>query len=93
MNTLLSYPALGSFQSIPLRLSQNFAFDDVAAVFTLTALSAAYMFIWRDKPDPYHYTWFEKPQEKLGASGAAQQTRDIAEKLEQVVGVFRCSAW
>ncbi|KAI5248323.1 cytochrome P450 reductase 1 [Aureobasidium subglaciale] len=66
-------------------LSKNAGFEDIAAMALVGAASAAYMFkgtLW-DKPDPYHYKWFERPQELMGARAGAQQTRNIAEKIEE----------
>ncbi|CZR67340.1 related to NADPH-cytochrome P450 reductase (CprA) [Phialocephala subalpina] len=40
-----------------------------------------YNFYIREKPDPYHHVWFEKPQQIDGSRKA--DTRDIASKLEE----------
>jgi NADPH-ferrihemoprotein reductase len=40
-----------------------------------------YSFYIREKPDPYHHVWFEKPQQIDGSRKA--DTRDIASKLEE----------
>ncbi|PVH73461.1 riboflavin synthase domain-like protein, partial [Cadophora sp. DSE1049] len=36
----------------------------------------------RDKPDPHHHLWFEKPQAST-SSGQSAETRDVGQKLEQ----------
>src|ERR1700735_341640 len=62
------------------------AYDDIAILALLALGGASYLTrgsLW-DKPDPYHYKWFERPQESLLDGNAAQcQTRNIAQKLEE----------
>ena len=58
--------------------------DDFAAMAVLASLSLFYFLYIRDKPDPNLYRLFERPQEKLGICKAAETTRDVALKLEQV---------
>ncbi|THW10268.1 cytochrome P450 reductase 1 [Aureobasidium pullulans] len=80
--TFSSTPA---FNNVFSHLSKNAGFEDIAAMALVGAASAAYMFkgtLW-DKPDPYLYKWFERPQELMGGRAGAQQTRNIAEKLEE----------
>ncbi|THX99431.1 cytochrome P450 reductase 1 [Aureobasidium pullulans] len=80
--TFSSNPA---FNNVFSHLSKNAGFEDIAAMALVGAASAAYMFkgtLW-DKPDPYLYKWFERPQELMGGRAGAQQTRNIAEKLEE----------
>ncbi|OBW67973.1 MAG: Acyl-CoA thioesterase II [Aureobasidium pullulans] len=80
--TFSSNPA---FSNVFSHLSKNAGFEDIAAMALVGAASAAYMFkgtLW-DKPDPYLYKWFERPQELMGGRAGAQQTRNIAEKLEE----------
>ncbi|KAI5200086.1 cytochrome P450 reductase 1 [Aureobasidium subglaciale] len=77
-----SAPALNN---VFTHLSKNAGFEDIAAMALVGAASAAYMFkgtLW-DKPDPYHYKWFERPQELMGGRAGTQQTRNIAEKIEE----------
>src|SRR5205814_974851 len=39
--------------------------------------------VW-DKPDPYRYIYFERPQEQLRANdGLPEETRNVAQKLEE----------
>lgn len=71
-------------------LSRNTGTEDLATMALVGVASAAYMFrstLW-DKPDPYHYKWFERPQEMMGATSCAQKTRDIAEKLDETVNIL-----
>ncbi|THX20795.1 cytochrome P450 reductase 1 [Aureobasidium pullulans] len=82
VTTFSSNPA---FNNVFSHLSKNAGFEDIAAMALVGAASAAYMFkgtLW-DKPDPYLYRWFERPQELMGGRAGAQQTRNIAEKLEE----------
>lgn len=63
--------------------------EDLAMMAVLGAASTAYMSrgrLW-DKPDPYQYKWFERPQEQMIGKAGAQQTRNIMEKLEETVSV------
>jgi len=83
MPTLL---ATGScFDNVLTRLLHGHGPEDIAMIAVLSAVSTAYMFqgrLW-DKPDPYHYKWFERPQEHMSSKKGAQQTRNIMEKLEE----------
>lgn len=58
---------------------------DIAALGVLALGSAGYLlrgYTW-DKPDPYDYIWYERPQLKNGgALNAKKETRNIAQKLE-----------
>ncbi|MCJ1251128.1 hypothetical protein MMC30_008359 [Trapelia coarctata] len=68
-----------------VNLARNALLDDVALLGLTVAASVGYLSkgrLW-DKPDPYHYTWFERPQEKDAARNAKKETRDIAQKLEE----------
>lgn len=76
-----------SFNNVLTRLLHGAGPEDLAMMAVLGAASTAYMSwgrLW-DKPDPYHYKWFERPQEQLGGKLGAQQTRNIMEKLEETV--------
>lgn len=55
--------------------------DDVAFLAFVILCSILYLTI-RDKPDPHHHLWFEKPQASI-ASGRKAETRDIGQKLEE----------
>lgn len=61
-------------------------FADTAALAAAGLLSAAYVlrgYTW-DKPDPYSFIWYEKPQQGAGGN-AAKKSKNIAERLEELV--------
>ncbi|KAF4539528.1 NADPh-cytochrome p450 reductase [Lasiodiplodia theobromae] len=62
------------------------SYADVAALGVIALGSAGYIlrnYTW-DKPDPYDYIWYERPQLKNGgALNAKKETRNIAQKLEE----------
>lgn len=71
----------------PAQLLHNAAVDDILAVAIMAILSAVYFLrgtLW-DKPDPYLHKMYERPQEEMGSQGPAALTRDVAERMEQVV--------
>lgn len=62
-------------------------YGDAAALAVIAAASAAYSlrkYTW-DRPDPYDYIWYERPQANDAKGGAARTTRNIAERLEELV--------
>lgn len=68
------------------QFTKTSSYDDYF-VFALLALGGAGFLakgcLW-DKPDPYRYKWFERPQEALfGATATQRKTRNIAQKLEE----------
>ena len=78
--------------SIPPRLLPQLAaslrpssIGDFVTLILLAILGAAYLLrgIAWDKPDPYYYKYFERPQQLEGGSGQQQATRNIAQKLEE----------
>ncbi len=83
---------LGSALNIPnwdaiSQLPRYGTLDDLAAMAILATLSVLYIsrgVLW-SRPDPYLYKIYERPQEHLTNQSAAQDTRDIAKKLEQMV--------
>ena len=73
--------------SVAQQTLQTASADDVIAMAVLAILSAVYMLrgtLW-DKPDPYLYKMYERPQEKMGAKTVKAATRDVAERMQQVV--------
>jgi NADPH-ferrihemoprotein reductase len=66
---------------------QSAALDDVVAMAVLAILSAVYLVrgsLW-DRPDPHLYKMFERPQEKMGSNSVATVSRDISERMQQMV--------
>jgi NADPH-ferrihemoprotein reductase len=58
--------------------------DDIV-FFALIALTGLFWnFYLKEKPDPYHHIWFERPQVSDENSKRAD-TRDIGLKLEEIV--------
>jgi NADPH-ferrihemoprotein reductase len=58
---------------------------DIAALILITALTTIYLLrgtLW-DKPDPYQYIYFQRPQQNGSLSSAPKATRNIAEKLTE----------
>lgn len=72
--------------SAPLqKLVTTLDVDDLLVFVVLLAGSIAYIgrgTIW-DKPDPYYYTWFERPQAGVIGPGITRCTRNIAQKLAE----------
>lgn len=58
--------------------------DDVAFLALIILSGIIYTIFIKDKPDPYHHVWFEKPQ-AIDASAKGPETRDIGKKLEESV--------
>ena len=74
-----TYVAVQSLQSV--------AFDDVVAMAVLAILSAVYLVrgtLW-DRPDPHLYKMYERPQEKMGSKTIAAVSRDVSERMQQMV--------
>ncbi|MCJ1433032.1 hypothetical protein MMC27_002391 [Xylographa pallens] len=66
-------------------LLRDIPIDDAVFLSVAAAAFAGYLVkgtLW-NKPDPYHRTWFERPQEQDSARNLSQETRDIAQKLEE----------
>ncbi|KAK4888611.1 NADPH-cytochrome P450 reductase [Elasticomyces elasticus] len=64
---------------------QHARLDDVAALAAVALLSTAYVTkgrLWR-KTDPYSFKLYERPQQQPGAIKAAEQSKNLAERLEQ----------
>jgi hypothetical protein len=70
-----------SIQTAPL--------DDVVAMAMLAILSAVYLVrgtLW-DRPDPHLYKMYERPQEQMGSNSVAPVSRDVAERMQQIVSL------
>lgn len=91
----LTLPPLPQFsqylQSSALRqtlsqLPQYGRLDDFAAMAVITTLTVLFLLrgvVW-DKPDPFLYKMYERPQEKMGSVKKDAETRDVREKMEKV---------
>lgn len=58
--------------------------DDLIFLVLIILSGIFYNVYIKEKPDPYHHVWFEKPQ-ATDANAKAADTRDIAVKLEESV--------
>ena len=66
---------------------QSAALDDVVAMAVLAILSAVYLVrgtLW-DRPDPYLYKMYERPQEKMESNSVTTVSRDVSERMQQMV--------
>jgi hypothetical protein len=80
MSKMVDVSSLAGLETI-LQHSQK---DDVAFLVFLVFTGLFYQFFFKDKPDPYHHIWFEKPQ-ATDANAKGADTRDIGQKLEESV--------
>ena len=68
------------------QLPQYGSFDDFAAMAVVTTLTLLWLLrgvVW-DRPDPYLYKMYERPQEKTGTVKKDVETRDIRVKLDKI---------
>ena len=73
------------WKQILMQLLQQAKHDDIAAMIAVLIASLTYAFkgmLW-NKPDPYRYKLFERPQQQSCHSGVAVQSRDVAQCFEQ----------
>jgi hypothetical protein len=66
---------------------QSASADDVVAVAVIAILSAAYLLrgtLW-NLPDPHLYKMYERPQEKMGLNSVTAVSRDVTERMHQLV--------
>lgn len=84
--TLVEFSRLARLPELLRQLIKNPGLDDLLILAILLAGSITYFgcgIIW-DKPDPYHYKWFERPQAGASVPGAATKaTRNIAQSLAE----------
>ncbi|OLN89753.1 NADPH-cytochrome P450 reductase 2 [Colletotrichum chlorophyti] len=79
----------GALPESTLKLLSQLTPTNAADAAALTAgglLAAAYVlrgYTW-DKPDPYNYIWYERPQQGAGAGSANKRSKNIAERLEEL---------
>lgn len=67
------------------------AFDDLIAVAVVAILSAVCLVrgtLW-DCPDPHLYKMYERPQESMGSNSVVTVTRDVLERMQQLVSIFK----
>jgi NADPH-ferrihemoprotein reductase len=86
-SAFLSSPIVNGTVTDALReVVRSAAYDDMAVLALLALGGAGYLTrgsLW-DKPDPYHYKWFERPQElALSDRRRKTETRNIAQKLQE----------
>jgi len=58
--------------------------DDIAFLALVFVTGLFYTRYFKNKPDPYHHVWYEKPQ-ATDANAKGANTRDIGLKLEESV--------
>jgi NADPH-ferrihemoprotein reductase len=73
--------------SLLASILQNTQEDDVAFLALIIFSGIFYTLFIKEKPDPFHYVWFEKPQSMDGNAKSAD-TRDIGVKLDESVRVY-----
>jgi NADPH-ferrihemoprotein reductase len=86
MSTLSKMVDLSSYTSVESIL-QHTQKDDVAFLAFVILSGIFYNFYIKEKPDPYHHIWFEKPQQ-TDANAKGADTRDIGLKLEESVSTW-----
>ena len=74
---------ISSFASVESIL-QHTKKDDVTFLALVILSGILYNFYIKEKPDPYHHIWFEKPQQ-TDANAKGADTRDIGLKLAEGV--------
>lgn len=84
MSTLSKVVDISSLASLQVILQRSQK-DDLAFLAFAILSGIFYNFYIREKPDPYHHVWFEKPQQTDGSRKV--DTRDIASKLEETVSI------
>lgn len=88
--TLSDFQNAGSFAQAS-QVLRAATVDDFVAMAVLAVLSAVYLMrgtLW-DRPDPFLYRMYERPQEKMGSKMTKAVTRDVAERMDQVVSFLR----
>lgn len=58
--------------------------DDIAFIALIIVSGLLYTLFIRDKPDPFDYVWYEKPQ-VIDADAKESDTRDIGKRLDEAV--------
>lgn len=86
-NTFFQRDALPAEVAQVLKQLAPSSFADTAALAAVGLVSSAFLlrrYTW-DKPDPHEYIFFEKPQAQEGFLNKVKTTRNIAERLEELV--------
>lgn len=86
MPSLSKMVDISSFASVESIL-QHTQKDDFAFLTFIILSGIFYNLYIKEKPDPYHHIWFEKPQQ-TGANTKGADTRDIGLKLEECVSQY-----
>lgn len=90
MDLTTSLPWLQSrFLELLATAQKSLSYDDVAVLSALAFGSTAYLLkgIAWNKPDPFEYMLYERPQEQLEGNRAQSATRNIFEKMENDVSL------
>lgn len=86
-NTFFQREALPAEVAQVLKQLAPSSFADTAALAAVGLVSSAFLlrrYTW-DKPDPHEYIFFERPQAKEGFLNKVKTTRNIVERLEELV--------
>lgn len=77
------------FPELVATTQKSLNYDDVAVLTALVAGSTAYLLkgIAWNKPGPYEYMLYERPQERLQGKRAQSTTRNIFEKMRNDVSL------
>ena len=73
--------------SLLASILQNTQGDDVAFLALIIFSGIFYTLFIKEKPDPFHHVWFEKPQ-SIDGNAKSAGTRDIGVKLYESVRVY-----
>ena len=85
MASLSNMVDISSFASVESIL-QHTQKDDVAFLAFIILSGIFYNLYIKEKPDPYHHVWFEKPQQ-TDANSKGADARDIGLKFEENVSL------
>lgn len=85
MATLSKMMDISPFTSVESIL-QHTQKDDIAFLAFIILSGIFYNLYIKERPDPYHHIWFEKPQQ-TDANAKGADTRDIGVKLEESVSL------
>jgi NADPH-ferrihemoprotein reductase len=66
-------------------------YADAVALIALGLISVGYLlpsYTW-NRPDPYAYIWYERPQQKECATNRVKVTKNIVQRMEELVSIGR----